>query len=80
MSNKGRPAGARNVEETVDVFASRCPKCGSTEREGYESKTVQPYATIHRGVEYSHIVRRRCRCSNCGQTRIDRTYENVVGK
>ncbi len=72
----GRPKGSQNISETVDVEASRCPSCGSTERGEYRGRTVQEYEGIYNGQPYTAIVRRRCVCLNCGQWRVDRTFEN----
>jgi hypothetical protein len=56
--------------------SSRCPKCGSEGRTQYWSKIVQTSAGIlPDGRPYGRIVRRRCRCLDCGQVRIDRQYE-----
>ncbi len=73
---RGRPAGSPNVDTVIDVPASRCPICQSTRRSEYEGRMVQPYAGMQNGSPYTHIVRRRTRCLDCGQVRIDRTFEN----
>lgn len=73
---KGRPTGAANVETIVDVETSRCPRCGSTEREPYSGTTAQAYAGTFGGRPYTHILRRRTRCCACGAARIDRAFEN----
>ena len=75
---RGRPRGTKNLQAVViTVQPSRCPRCGSTRRSEYWGKTVQEYAGIDpEGRPYTHIIRRRCRCLDCGQVRIDKTYEN----
>jgi len=72
----GRPAGSTNVRATATTTLSRCPSCDSTEREVL-GKTEQEYRGREKsdGTPYTHIVRRRVRCE-CGQIRIDLTYEN----
>ncbi|MCE9605077.1 MAG: hypothetical protein K8U03_09280 [Planctomycetia bacterium] len=76
--NAGRPAGAANIKSTVDVQPSQCKKCQSTERSAYfGTPEVQEFSGVRPdGTQYTHIVRRRCTCSACGQVRFDRAYEN----
>ena len=75
----GRPAGTPSEMSppVADLQArSRCPKCGSDRRTQYWSKLIQAFAgTLPGGRRYRRIVRRRCRCLDCGQVRIDREYE-----
>jgi hypothetical protein len=77
-TKKGRPKGSRNHQvDHAAVELSRCPKCGSTEREAYARKHVQRIAgTDAEGRPSPAIVRRRTRCLGCGQHRIDRSYEH----
>lgn len=76
---KGRPPGAKQLKapETAGEL-TRCPACGSTNRDPYLTKDVQVYAGIDlvTGKPYTAIVRRRCRCTDCGQHRIDRHLVN----
>ncbi len=74
----GTRAGTPNAEyTTAEAPASRCAKCGSTNREHYDRRTVQTYAGIDpAGRPYTRIIRRWTKCTDCGQHRIDRTYEN----
>ena len=75
---KGRPAGSANVKATADANPSRCPECGSTKRTAYEgTPNVQDYSGESNGQPYNKIVRRRCQCFDCGQYRIDRTFEYI---
>lgn len=78
VTPKGRPAGSRTKNSPVaDVELSRCPKCGSTNRAAYTSKNVQAFASLDsHGQPYTHIIRQRTSCTDCGQHRIDRTLEN----
>jgi len=74
---KGRPKGPSEKPPVNTVEPSRCPKCGSTERENYFGRTVQEHAGLDPdGNPYTLIVRRRTRCARCGQVRIDRTFVN----
>jgi hypothetical protein len=67
------PAGRPEVETT----ATRCPACGSTERERYTRSTSQAFAGIGPdGAPFTHVVRRWTRCAACGQARVDRSLEN----
>lgn len=67
---------AERKAAVVKVEASRCPNCGSTEREAYYGTNVVEFAGIHDGLPYTHIINRRTACKTCGQHRIDRTYDN----
>jgi hypothetical protein len=65
----GRPKGSATVEDEVLVQPSRCKQCGSSRRTKYEGTTRVPFTGNDGCVE---IVRRRCKCSDCGRCRIDR--------
>jgi hypothetical protein len=76
MARAGRPAGKNPKPPINSVEPSRCPSCDSTERGPYFGKTTQEVkGTDGNGKPYDRIVRRRTRCASCGQTRIDRTFE-----
>ncbi len=52
-----------------------CPTCGSARRSKYYAAHVQEHAGVTAaGRPYTRILRRRCRCEDCGQVRIDRQY------
>lgn len=71
----GRPAGKPNHPlAQADAVPSRCPKCGSTERGPYISKTEQDVTGVDPA--YTHVIWRRTKCLACGQHRSDRSYEN----
>jgi len=76
----GRPQGSQQQDAAVaTIEPSRCvnPQCLSTRRSDYWGKTVQEYAGLTPGgMPYTHIVRRRCKCLDCGQVRVDKTFEN----
>jgi len=72
----GRPRPTAGPTPVVVVEPSRCKKCGSTDREHYSHTTVRDIAGVRPdGMAYSKIFWRRTRCQNCGQARIDKTYE-----
>jgi len=77
----GRPKGTSNQSHPAAAARlSRCPKCQSTERGPYTRTTKQAHAGVDPdGHPYTHVVRRWTRCLACGQSRIDRTYENRTG-
>lgn len=61
----------------VDAKATACPTCGSTRRERYFHTVERAIAGVDRdGKPYTHVVWRRTRCTDCGQVRVDRSYEN----
>ncbi|MGB3087843.1 MAG: hypothetical protein WBC53_09000 [Phycisphaerae bacterium] len=71
----GRPKGSKNATDVVVVERSHCPKCGSGRRSEYWGKVVNRYAGLRAdGTPYTAIIRRRCRCLDCGQVRIDKEY------
>jgi hypothetical protein len=75
-----RAAAALATTDVVTVDASRC-RCGSTARKRYYKTVDQHYSGITAaGKPYNKIIRRWTRCSDCGQARIDKTYENVPQK
>ena len=76
----GRPKGSTNADPDVNtVEPSRCKRCGSTRRGDYYGKTEQAFQGVQNGLPFTHIVRRRTKCLDCGQVRIDRAYENRPG-
>lgn len=71
MSKKrGRPKGAKNITDVVDVEASRCKGCGSSRRSAYMNPDYQDFSGTAQA--FIGIWRRRCYCLDCGQPRIDR--------
>jgi hypothetical protein len=70
----------------VVVERSHCPKCGSSRRSEYWGRMVQKCPGLRAdGTPYSSIIapspkhccegdRRRCRCLDCAQVRIDKEY------
>ena len=82
LRGRGRPAGAKTQPAAiVAAEATRCPRCGSTDRDPYRRKNEQAYPGVHDGKPYTHIVRRWTRCATpgCGQHRIDKSFENRAG-
>jgi hypothetical protein len=77
-TESGEPlaAAAATPPVIVDVAVSRCTACGSTNRLGYHHTAITEQGGLTPdGQVYERIVRRYCRCADCGQTRIDRSYE-----
>jgi len=56
----------------VDLTASRCPTCRSTNREPYHGTQVIKGPVRIGRTSYSRIELKRTICSDCGQRRIDR--------
>lgn len=79
---KGRPTGTLTAErDVVDVIPSRCHRCGSTERTHYHDvKRIIGNGTDPEGKPYTAVILRPTKClnPNCGQHRIDRTWEYSV--
>lgn len=76
-SETGRPKGSKNKPlDHAQGELTRCQRCQSTNRNPYTSRVEQAYAgTTLGGQPYTHIVRRRTSCADCGQHRIDKHYE-----
>ncbi len=75
----GRPPGTPNAKPGQVVAVHQCinPKCRSTEHERYRLVSCVAHGGFTAaGVEYSHVVRRRTKCLNCGTRRIDKFLEN----
>lgn len=85
MAGKPKPRARRPKREQVQLTASRCPKCGSTERTNYHNKSETEYRGQWKGEPCTHLVRRRTECLACGQHRVDivpenRTQTNVISQ
>ena len=75
----GRPAGSPNQKlSQAEAKPSHCPKCGSARRGPYRAKQVQEFHSTDSatGEPFTHIIRRRTVCLDCGQHRVDRALEN----
>ena len=75
----GRPKGSKNIDYKPgsEVVLTRCPRCGSTEKE--ETRKPQRIPTNRiapDGGPCNMVINRYERCSNCGQCRIDKEYRN----
>lgn len=67
------------IVQKTDAPATRCPQCQSENRERYENVTRQEFSGRDgAGREFRAIIRRWTRCSDCGQTRIDRSFEYIA--
>lgn len=67
----GRPKGSKSIIAEVMVQPSRCPKCGSSLRTNY----VGTQRIGMSGDGFTVVIRRRCRCKECGLQRVDREPE-----
>lgn len=77
QKTKGRPQGARtNKQPPVNAEKTRCPACGSTEREPYFATVEHEIVGVRDGRPHTHVVWRRTRCRACSQVRQDRYFEN----
>lgn len=75
MTRKGVP---NHQYDEVDAVASRCKRCGSTNRTRYFHTQEMELASGKDllGNPATHVVWRRCKCEDCGQYRSDKTFEN----
>ncbi|QDV53708.1 hypothetical protein Enr17x_57890 [Gimesia fumaroli] len=76
----GRPKGKKTQDlPVVEISATHCPKCKSTERTGYRDvRTMEHSGIAPGGYPYNFISWKRTECLKCGQHRIDKKYENVI--
>ncbi len=75
----GRPVGSKNVATVVNVKPANCPNCQSTKRTLTGSQTVQEFEGTIGNEPYNRIVRSRAICDDCGQTRIEQSFEFQPG-
>jgi hypothetical protein len=62
-------------DEPDDLVRSHYPNCDPSRRREYWGRMVQKCPGLRTdGTPYTEIVRRRCRCIDCGQVRIDKEY------
>jgi len=72
----GRPRGKKTEPApVVEVELSKCPTCASTKRSNYANTRTLEYGSVIEGRECSKVVWRNCWCLECGQHRIDKSYE-----
>lgn len=80
----GRPKGTQTADrDLVDVPASRCARCGSTDRATYnDCKRIPGQGNDPSGQPYTAVILRPTKClnPNCGQHRVDRTWEYVANE
>lgn len=76
QTRPGRPPGGPATGSGT-ASVSKCPKCESTRRTPYNNTKAIPSAGNHPDFgRYTHIVIRHTKCLKCGQSRVDRSYEN----
>ena len=67
----GRPKGSKTQQHpVVEIEKTKCPKCGSTDRDPY-------LHTTKRELCGQLVIWRKCRCSNCGQIRVDKETQTL---
>ena len=81
-AKQGRPRGAKTVDKPESVAGlTRCKACHSTERERYtNSRSVSTCGIDPEGKPYNRVTWRNTRCKNCGQVRVDKSYEQITEK
>jgi RNA polymerase subunit RPABC4/transcription elongation factor Spt4 len=74
---RGRPPGAATkTKPVVETRLSRCPVCGSTARTDYVNRREQAFnGPAPDGRPCDVVVWRNTTCRNCGQLRVDKSYE-----
>lgn len=75
----GRPKGSPNLERMVadqeQMPPTKCPACGSQDREAYYTvHRVDGSGVNARGTSYCGVELRPTKCTACGQARFDRRY------
>ena len=72
---KPKKPRSRNVP-VVQAEVTACGACGSTDRQPYFNVRERAIAGVRDGKPFTHVLWKRTRCTNCGQIRDDRSYEN----
>jgi len=72
----GRPTNGKPIEHTAVSKITRCNICGSTQRDAYNNTREIEQGGVNDDGVYTHVVWRNTKCSKCGQSRIDKAYEN----
>jgi len=75
----GRPAGAKTQKQVIVLRVNaNCPGCQSTERTvtGKTRPDLEYGGVTVDDRPYTHVVWRRCICTDCGQVYIEQTFEN----
>lgn len=64
----------------VEAEETRCPYCGSTERDPYSNVVTKRIAGVRYGKPHTHVIWKTTRCRNgaCRRSRTDKFYMNVV--
>ena len=79
VSGPGRPKGSKTTTLVVEVAAICCPECGSYERTPYEwSRRVVVNRVRDDGTRVVVERRRKCRCLQCGEPRIEAYLQNEI--
>lgn len=66
------PPAKRTPTPEVQVAASVCPSCGSTERIGYHGTKARALSgVLEDGRRYQVVIWKRTQCRNCEQPRVD---------
>jgi hypothetical protein len=78
MTKAARMKDKRNSKEAIvnHVATSTCPTCGSSKRTAYNNSTYQELSGVdHAGNTYTGVWWRYCRCEDCGQNRVDKSFD-----
>ena len=78
--SKAKAKAKANITH-AEIKLSRCGKCNSTDHTPYNNVREMPGdGKTSDGQPYNFIVWRRTSCRQCGQTRIDRSFEYRLNK
>ncbi|MFN5975671.1 MAG: hypothetical protein ACK58H_05245 [Planctomyces sp.] len=68
------------ADEVVEEVPAACPRCHSTDRDGYEGSLVRQISGMSRdGRPFNRIRWQYCTCRGCGQRYRVIRRENVTG-
>ena len=79
----GQPAATRATAGDIiqpPTPPTLCPGCGSTGRGRYTTTRTAGCSIIYKGRPAAKVVRRWCKCTGCGQARVDRQFFDVAGE
>ena len=72
----GRPTGSVTTSDSIVVVPIKCKMCGSSQRSRYTNCRTLKVSGVLKGFSFRSVTLRRCKCTKCGQTRIERHLNN----
>jgi hypothetical protein len=80
MAKKTTKTKTKRTSKVVVDEPTRCPKCKSSSRSKYHSTRTQEISGLWKGIPYNRITYRYCACLSCGQSRVEKSYDQIVSR